>query len=158
MINSSPNLTLVTSGKGIAQQEDERPPLVPERAYDLRFDYFETARMFGVASKLIMHFRIAEPGRDFDKPLLRFYNLTRIIGRPARSGRFKAGFHSDMLREFVTLFGLPAGLRLDRIPMSRFDGSFVRGTVRTVRQSNKQKLIPSALQYSVITELTALLR
>ena len=134
--------------------EGDRPTLVLPRTYDLRYQYYETARMFGRAQKLILWFTIAEPGDDFDRPLPRYYNITRLIGKPQKNGQFKVGFNSDFLREYATLFGLPG--RLDRIPMSRFDNCFVRAKVRTVTTGNAQQDIPKALQYSVVGEIMKL--
>jgi hypothetical protein len=136
--------------------EGDRPTLVTPRAYDLRYRSYETAKMFGRAQKLILMFTIAEPGDDFDKPLPRYFNITRLIGKPQKNGAFKVGFNSDFLREYAKLFGVPT--RLDRIPMSNFDGCFVRAKVRTVATGNAQQEIPKALQYSVVSEIMELKR
>src|SRR5665213_736967 len=134
----APTLTIVSTDTftGI---EGERPALVTPRVYDLKFEYFETARMFGRALKLILWFSIAETGDDFQKTVARYYNITRIIGTPQRDGAFKVGFRSDFLREYATLFGMP--LRLDRIPMSNFKGCFVTGKVKTVTTGRNQQEI-----------------
>jgi len=134
--------------------EGDRPALVTPRAYDLRYQFYETARMFGRAQKLILWFTIAEPGDDFDKPLPRYFNITRLIGKPQKYGQFKVGFNSDFLREYAKLFGVPK--RLDRIPMTAFDNRFVRAKVRTVTTGAGQQDIPDSLQYSVVSEIVEL--
>jgi hypothetical protein len=150
---SQPKLEIVTT-ESFAGIEGERPALVTPRAYDLRFDSFETARMFGRAMKLILWFTIAEPGDEFDKKLPRYYNVARLIGAPGQGGGFKVAPQSDFLREYVTLFGMPS--RLDRFSMSNFKGCFVSGKVKTVTTGHKQKEIPKPLQYSVIEEIRGL--
>jgi len=108
--------------------------------------------MFGRAQKLVLWFTIIEMGEYFDvAQLARYYNISRLIGRPQKYGRFKVGFNSGFLREYATLFGIP--LRLDRIPMSRFENCIIRGKVRTVTSGHDQRDIPLGLQYSVITNL-----
>lgn len=136
---------------GTAAIEGERPALVPPGLYDVAFNHYETAVMFGRAAKLVLQFRIVTMGDHFESKLNRFYNITRLIGRPAREGRFKVGYHSDFLREYATLFGVPA--RLDRIPMSNFGKHIFIAKVRTVDKGSQQRKIPEALHYSVISEL-----
>jgi hypothetical protein len=148
-----PDLKIVTTDSfgGI---EGERPALVAPKVHDLQFAFYETARMFGTAQKLILWFSIAEAGEDFGKKVARYYNVTRIIGTPRRDGAFKVAFQSDFLREYTRLFGMPS--RLDRIPMSNFDGCFLTGKVKTVTTGRHQQEIPKLLQYSVIEELREL--
>ena len=134
--------------------DGERPAMVAPRVYDLRYRHYETARMFGRAQKLILWFTIAEPGDDFDKQLPRYYNISRLIGRPQKYGQFKVGFNSDFLREYADLFGVPP--RLDRIPMSKFEHCFVRGKVRTVTTASGQQPKHKDLQYSVVDEIRGL--
>ena len=107
--------------------------------------------MFGRAPKLVLWFRVLTMGEHFEKRLPRFYNITRLVGRPAKHGRFKVGRSSAFLREYLRLFSTTN--RLDRIPMSRFEQHILVGKVRTVRTGGDQKRIPDALHYSVIDEL-----
>lgn len=148
-----PDLKIVTTDS-FAGIEGERPALVVPKVYDLQFSRYETARMFGQAQKLILWFTIAEAGDEFEKKVARYYNVKRIIGTPRREGEFKVAFQSDFLREYASLFGMPS--RLDRIPMSKFNGCFVSGKVKTVTTGRHQKEIPKPLQYSVIEELKEL--
>jgi hypothetical protein len=121
----------------------------------LSFDGYETRILFGRASKLILWFTIITFGPYFDLVKLpRYYNVTRIIGKQQRNGRFKVGFRSDFLREYGRLFRHPT--RLDRITMSPFERHIIIGRVRTVTVGHDQKKIPEFLQYSVLEELTGI--
>jgi hypothetical protein len=134
-----------------AELDGEAKALVPAGEYQLAFDHHETAVMFGRAPKLVLWFRIVTMGDHFEKRVPRFYNVTRLIGRPCKHGRFKVGRSSAFLREYLRLFHCTN--RLDRIPMSRFEQHVIVGKVRTVRIGGDQKRIPETLQYSVIDEL-----
>ncbi|GFE91327.1 hypothetical protein [Steroidobacter agaridevorans] len=135
----------------IAQLDGDRPVLVPPGVYDVAFDSYSTFMMFGRAPKVHLMFRIMTMGEHFEKPLSRFCNVKRLIGRPGPWGRFKVGFHSDFLREFAALFGTP--VRLDRIPMSNFENHIFIATVRTVQKGSRQEQIPGGLTYSVIAKI-----
>jgi hypothetical protein len=119
--------------------------------YDVAFTHYSTAVMFGRAPKLALWFKVVTFGEYFDTPLPRYYNAAKIIGKPMMYGRFKVGFQSDFLREFVTLFGMPK--RLDRIPMTGWEKHTFVAKVRTVEVGSKQRAIPDGLRYSVISEI-----
>ena len=138
----------------IAQLDGDRPVLVPPGVYDVAFDGYSTFMMLGRAPKVHLRFRIMTMGEHFEKPISRFCNVKRIIGRPGPSGRFKVGFHCDFLREFAALFGTP--VRLDRIPMSNFENHIFIATVRTVEKGSRQEQIPGGLAYSVIARLRSI--
>jgi hypothetical protein len=139
--------------EGEAVLDGERPALIPPGEYQLRFDYHETCVMFGRAPKLVLWFTVITPGAMFGNTRVpAFYNIRRLIGRPARHGRFKVGFKSGFLRDYFRLFTTPAS-RLDRIPMSAFKTSIIVGKVRTVERGSDQTEIPEPLRYSVIDEL-----
>jgi hypothetical protein len=135
-----------------AELDGERPALVPPGTYELKFLHHETCVMFGRAPKLACWFTVITMGEHFGVKLARFYNVRRIIGRPARNGRFKAGWKCNFVREYGRLFRLPS--RLDRIAMSEFTRHVILGKVRTVTHGSDQAQIPDGLQYSVIEELT----
>lgn len=145
---------MAAQDSGYAAIDGERPPLVPPGLYDVVFDRYYTWMMFGRAPKLTLRFHIITMGEHFEQTLCRHYNIKKLIGRPAASGRFKVGFSSDFLREFAKLFGAPA--RLDRIPMSNFERHILIAKVRTVSRSSGQREIPDGLQYSTIDELCAI--
>jgi hypothetical protein len=137
---------------GYGTLDGDRPPLIVPGLYDFRFDYYETKVLYGRAPKLVLWFTVISFGDYFDRIRLpRYYNLTKLIGRAQRFGRFKPGFKSDFLREYATLFQMPQ--RPDRIPMSVFEKVIVVAKVRTVTTGSKQEAIPTALQYSVIGQL-----
>ena len=140
-----------TSDSGYAALEGERPSLVPPGTYDVSFCGFSTFVLFGRASKLNVQFKIMTMGEHFEKRVSRYYNVTRLIGRPGPNGRFKVGFTSDFLRDYARLFPVPN--RLDRIPMSSFERHIFAAKVRTVDKGAQQEAIPDALRYSVIAEL-----
>lgn len=138
---------------GEAVLDGERPALIPPGEYLLRFDHHETAVMFGRAPKLVLWFTVISQGPYFDAvKLAAFYNVRRLIGRPARNGRFKVGFKSSFLRDYFRLFTSAAN-RLDRIPMSAFKNVIIRARIRTVMTGSDQGEIPEQLRYSVIDEL-----
>jgi hypothetical protein len=134
-------------------QTDARALLLPG-LYDVAFDRYYTWMMFGRAPKLTICFKVVTFGEYFEQPLQRHYNVSKLIGRPSLNGRFKAGFCSDFLREFATLFGAPT--RLDRIPMSAYANHILIAKVRTVTKGTEQRAIPAGLQYSTISELVGI--
>lgn len=136
---------------GYAAIDGERPTLVPPGTYDVSFCAFSTFILFGRASKLNLQFKILTMGPYFEQRVSRYYNVTRIIGRPGINGRFKVGFSSDFIREYAKLFPVPN--RLDRIPMSAFEKHIFTAKVRTVEKGSQQEEIPEGLRYSVISEL-----
>lgn len=143
------------SGESFAELDGERPALIEPGEYELRFDHYETLMLFsGRAPKLVLWFTVISMGPYFDSVKVpRFYNVKRIIGRPARNGRFKVGFRSEFLREFCTLFPVKVPSRLDRFPMSMYENPIIVGRVRTVTTDYVQRDRPGALQYSVIDAL-----
>ena len=131
----------------------EKPPLVTPGTYELIYVYDETILLAaGRAPKLVLWFRIVTPGEFFGVKLPRYYNVRKLEGKPRRHGGFKVGWRSDFVRDFATLFGSTPP-RANRIPTSKFEGVAIRGRVRTVTSTWKQKASPSALHYSVIDEL-----
>lgn len=140
-----------TPDSGCAALDGERPSLVPPGTYDVSYIGFSTFILFGRASKLNVQFKILTMGEHFEKRISRYYNITRLIGRPGIGGRFKVGFSSDFLREYAKLFPVPN--RLDRIPMSAFEKHIFTAKVRTVEKGSQQEDIPESLRYSVISEL-----
>jgi hypothetical protein len=141
----------VTSPERFAEVDGEPLPLVPPGEYQLSFEYFETAVMFGRAPKLILRFKVVSLGQHFQVQLARFFNVKKLLERPKRSGRFLVGRMSSFTREYARLFPLPG--RLDRMPMSRFENHVLIGRVRTVETGGDQKRLPAGLEYSVIDEL-----
>lgn len=129
---------------------DDIPPLVEPRAYEVMLDFYETALMFKTP-KLILTFTIVTQGPAYGIRLPRYYNVKRLIGKPGKNGNFAVGKKGDFLREFLTLFSCKPD-RLDRLPISYFNGVTIKARVVTVKRSRNRD-IPEALQYSKISEL-----
>lgn len=136
---------------GEAQIEGEPPSLVAPGIYDLAFQYYETTYLFGRAPKVICRFIVATPGEFFERTLVRYYNVLTLNSKPRRGGSFRIGWKSDLLREYVNLFGMPS--RLDRLSLEQMKNRIIRGRVVTVARDAKQRSIPEPLRYSVISEL-----
>jgi len=136
---------------GEAMIEGDRPVVVAPGPYELVFDHHCTQYLFGRAPKLVCYFRIVTQGPCFGHMVRRFYNVKTLSGKPRRGGAFKVGWHSDFLREYAALFGLPE--RVDRVSTERFKSVIVRGRVATVCRDSKGRSIPDALRYSVVHEL-----
>jgi len=129
----------------------EAPPLVAPGVYSVAYVKHETVLAFGRQPKVAVTFCVVD-GPALGEHLRRFYRVRQLKSKPKRGGTFKAGWHGELLHEFVGLFNeMPE--RLDRIPMTRFRNRILRGRVKTVKQTSKQKELPELLQYSVIDSL-----
>lgn len=131
--------------------EGDRPVLIAPGEYELAFQWHRTLYLFGRAPKVACYFKVMTMGPHFEMILPRYYNAKTLSSKPRKGGAFKVGWHSDFLREYAALFGLPA--RLDRISTEAFKTAIVRGRVETVTTDSKQRQIPEPLRYSVIVEL-----
>jgi hypothetical protein len=132
--------------------EDDRYPLLPPGRYRVLFDHWQTIMLFARAPKLALWFVISEPGEAFGKRIAKFYNVSRVVGRPGRNGRFRVGKRSHLVKDFYRL--LPDRVqRLDRLPISAFGQSELVAEVRTVESDFQQSKLPQALTYSVINKL-----
>jgi len=129
------------------------PALLRPGKYRLSYVEHRTVLAFGRQPKVEVTFCVVD-GTAMGEHLRRFYRVNRLISKPKKNGTFKAGWHGELLHEFVTLFN-ERPERLDRIPMSRFRGRIVTGRVKTVTQSSKQRELPELLQYSVLDSLLA---
>jgi hypothetical protein len=129
--------------------------LVPPGRYQAGYLDHSTRRILGRIPKLVLRFQIAE-GEFMGVVLRRYYGVRRLIGREGPKGRFQVGRKSDFARDFATLFA-PRMNRLDRLPMSFFDGCLFEVRVTTVDTRYDQKSIPKALQYSVVTDIPRIL-
>jgi hypothetical protein len=150
--SSKPVLGVVEADSIDFQIADDLPPLVRPGFHEVMLDGFQTALMFqGKAPKLILNFTIVSHGADYGKKVPRYYNVAKIIGKPQQGGRFKVSKKGDFLREYLTLFHYEGG-RLDRLPMSRFNGLTIKAEIGTVKHS-RGKDIPAPLQYSKVLRL-----
>jgi len=131
----------------------EELPLIPEGTYDIGYQNFSTSLMLGKNPKLVINFQIMNFGDQFGQIIPKYYGVKKLVGKPKKNGGFMVGRKSKFLREFLTLFPDQSVKRLDRIPMSRFQGVIIKGKVKTVVKGFDQRKIPEALQYSVIEDL-----
>lgn len=131
----------------------ELPELIKPDEYDMTLINYRTELFFGKAPKLVMFFKILELGEAFELILPKYYNVLEIMDKPGKKVAFKAGRSSDFLRDFSTLFPHVNIRRLDRFPISYFQGVIIRGVVTTVTHDAKQRLIPKSLQYSKVSKL-----
>ena len=135
-------------------QRNELAALVPEGQYKVKFNQYETLKMFG-SPKLRMEFQIIDFGDYFETRLNRYYTLHRLIGKPCAGGRFKpTGQTSVLLVHYYACHPTaPRIKRLDRIPMTPWkDGEYI-ADVKTVRSNHRQHKLPEQLQYSKIDDL-----
>ena len=135
--------------------DDDLPPKMPPGEYAVQMKKFKTAMMFGKASKLIIDFVIVEQCDYFGLVLPKYYNVKRLIGRPQEGGRFKVGPTGDFARDYFRLFDI-GDRRLDRLPMSLWEGVTLLAKVSTVKRARDGD-IPEALQYSKIERLIKVL-
>jgi hypothetical protein len=130
-----------------------KPPLVTPGTYELLYEFDETLLLSGgKVPKLVLWFRITAHGQFMGTKLPRYYNVTKIEGKPRRGGGFRVGWRSAFIRDFAAIFNSVPG-RTNRIPMSRFEGVDIRGVVKTVVSTWNQQSAPTTLHYSVIERL-----
>lgn len=123
-------------------------PLLPEgRWFEARFDGHSTAIIF-TAHKVFWEFTIVEPGEWFEVKLFRAFRVRKIIGRPAKHGKFVLSAGGEMYDTLVRL--LDVKQRTDRITLRPLKQMLFRVKTRTVRISHKPAPLPEHLQYSVI--------
>lgn len=134
---------------------DNPPPLIPPGKYELKYEGHVTKKIF-TADKVYLFFRVASFGPHFETILARHYNCT-LIGKPGWSGKFKAGWRSNLMREFVGVTGRRPN-RNDRVPLTNLGNFMVVGDVKTVDTGSDQSTIHRELQYSVISRLELALR
>ena len=145
-MSAAPRLEIVDS------IEWDRDPLIDSGRYRLKFEFYETRLIFGHA-KIALRFTIADFGQFFGVPLSRWYNARRVIGRPSKNGNFAlSGKRSDLFIEHCELFDMRIP-RLDRVPMSAFDGKYILAEVETVTRRHDQRSLPQQAQYSVVRRL-----
>lgn len=135
-------------------QIDAPPPLMPEGIYELMFEYHETVLHFGSGRKVVLWFKVCQPGPEFGTRLARYYNVKNHYGRLGRGGRFRVARGGDLAIEYCTLMGKIG--RFDRLAFARLRNEIVLGRVRTVTTNSNQRNLPQPLQYSVIADLLGL--
>ena len=137
-------------GRAVKDYYDNPPVVIPPGKYELKYECHVTRKIF-TAGKVYLFFRVASFGPYFETILARHYNCT-LIGKPGGSGKFKAGWRSNLMREFVGITG-KRPQRNDRVPLGDLRNCLIIGTVRTVDKGSDQSEIHGELQYSVISRL-----
>ena len=126
-------------------------PLLPEgQWFEARFDSYSTAIIFATP-KVFWEFTIVEPGDWFEHKLFRAFRVRKIIGRPAKHGKFVLAASGEMYATLVRL--LDVKQRADRITLRPLKQMLFRIKARTVRTNHKQERIPEHAQYSVVEEI-----
>ncbi len=129
--------------------DDARPVLVGEGEYDFALVSSWKGYMFGRCPKLILNFRIVTEGPYFGKVLYRCYGIKGFRKRGEIAAK---GWHSDFVREYSRLFGVPR--KRGEIRLIKYQNKIFRGSVRTVDRDYKQRPLPDHIKYSVIDQLT----
>lgn len=119
--------------------------------YNVAFVDWATCILFGKAKKLALTFRIVDMGNEFGKLVIRWYNISRLIGRSGRHGRFKAAKGSDFISDYVRLVGMPT--RTDRASLTKLSPLLIRAEIGTVTTNQIQNEIAEPLRYSVVRRL-----
>jgi len=132
---------------------DDDLPLIPPGEYGFKFIGYSTWLMFGRNPKLIIDFLIVDDEMYSGVTLKKYYNVKKLKGRYGRNGDFTVSRKSNFTRDFFRVCPAYPPKRLDRIPMSRFEGIDICGSVKTVTKGHDQKEIPESLHYSVIREI-----
>ena len=126
-------------------------PLLPEAQwFEAKFTGFSTAIIFG-AHKVFWEFAITETGEWFEQKLFRAFRVRKVIGRPAKSGKFVLSANGEMYETLVRLLDIKQ--RADRITLRPLRHMLFRVKTRTVRINSKQQPIAAHAQYSVISEI-----
>jgi hypothetical protein len=128
-------------------------PLIPEGVYEMGYLYHETWSFMGRQPKVVIHFKIAEPGDYFGAVLLAYYCVEKHVGKRGKAGRFKVSKKSNLYRDFCRVFPDRPAPRPDRIPLSNLSSVVVRGTIVTVSRAYDQRDIPLAAQYSRVASI-----
>ncbi len=119
---------------------------VPNGDYSCKYLGHETALLFN-SGKIILKFEVMD-GPHTGLRLIKPYRAKKLIGRPAKGGRFELGRSSELLRDVVRLNDLK--VRPDRLSLHFLTRRLWTVRTRTVEKDYKQRPIPEPLMYSVI--------
>lgn len=133
---------------------EAKPLHVPDGVYTAVCAGHRTGIYFARSPKLELIFELVD-ARYLGRQISRYYNVRRLVGRHGKNGDFKVkGWRSDFIREHALCFGVP--LRLDRIPMTKYQGAVMRCRIKTVKRDWRQREMVTGLEYSVVTEILGL--
>ena len=115
-------------------------PVIPSVDYIVKFHSYYTTTMFRERTpKVCMKFEILA-GPYTGIMLERFHSVGKLYGEPGVNGRFKPKSQTcQMMMEFCRCFPDQEITRLDRLPMTRWDGRTFRATVRTVKENHTRE-------------------
>lgn len=129
--------------------------ILEKKEWQVTLDYYETKHGMSGEPILLIHFRVAETGKFFQYPLIRYYKVDCLKGKPQRNGSFKAKKTGSFIVDFSNVtYQTPK--RLDRIPMSILEKIPIVVSVRTKKKytdGNKHLELPNALHYSVVDRM-----
>lgn len=125
-------------------------PRIVDGDFEAVFVRHETALLFKTG-KVFLWFRIVAPGPHFGVEICRPYRCREIIGRPGKGGRFKLNRGSDLFKDLARL--LDVARRPDRISLHDLRGPVWVIRTRTVDHDHRQRPIPEAARYSVVSEI-----
>jgi hypothetical protein len=145
-------LTVVraTDDDSVVVDYANQPPLVPDNEYQAVFVHYETAYIFR-CPKVILWFKIVEPGEHFGKMVFRPYRVKAIKGKPRRGGGIVLRRGSDCFKMLCRVLDLK--LRPDRISLNGLRECVLRIRTRTVTKDYAQDSLPDWLQYSVVDDI-----
>lgn len=123
-------------------------PLIPEGEYNFRCLGHEKRKGMRGTNKFRLKMQI-QGGAYGGTILYKHYNIQGVT----KEGRIKVGAKSDLLRQYYAVTGSPKITRLDRFPMSVFDGLLIRATVVTVKQDWEGEKLPHQSHYSRVGKL-----
>jgi hypothetical protein len=146
---TSPKPSAVGSGGG--EFFGERPPLLEPGRYNLKFEYWETARLFARQPKVTFWFSIADFGPSFGIKVARYYNVKDLKDKPGKFGRFVLTWGCDLVREYAALVPLP--VRIDRMNPDCLAALLITAEIETVTKDRRQRDLPPSLHYSVVRRL-----
>ena len=105
---------------------------------------------FGRSPKVVLTFRILEPGLCFEKLVRGYYAVKRIKGKARRNGSFEAGPRSRLLRDVSKL--IDSRPPTDHIPENVIEAAVFEIEVRRVKQAAGEDLSES-MQYAVVDRI-----
>ena len=130
--------------------DDDPLVLVTPGLYSLVYVSHDVRFIFN-GTKLYMKFQIVGDDEFRGLELYRYYNVDRFQ-RPNGRKVTRAGWKSDLMRDYVRLFG-ERPRRTDEICFGKFKDKVFCGEVVTVEQDSRGHDIPCLLQYSRVSNL-----
>jgi len=153
--NSSATLRVVQArdsdndDDAVASVEGFRPQ-IPDDWYEAKYIGHETAIVF-MACKCFLHFEIVQPGASMGVRLFRAFRVRKLVGRPAKGGKFVVHAGGDLFALLARLLDIK--LRTDRITFRPLRSMLFRIKTRTVTTNHAQKERPEQSRYSVIADI-----